>query len=65
VVAGGDGTVGKVAKRLDRQPYAIAILLLGIANNVAKTLGLEAGSLQDLIKRWKTARCVNFDAGMA
>jgi diacylglycerol kinase family enzyme len=38
---------------------------MGIANNVAKTLGVETRRLQDLINGWKTARCVNFDAGLA
>jgi diacylglycerol kinase family enzyme len=38
---------------------------MGKANNVAKMLGLTGRPLEDLIKEWKTARCVNFDAGVA
>ena len=38
---------------------------MGTANNIANTLGLTGLSLRDLIRGWKTARCVNFDAGIA
>jgi diacylglycerol kinase family enzyme len=38
---------------------------MGKANNVAKMLGLTGRPLEELIKGWKTARCVNFDAGVA
>ncbi len=43
----------------------VAVLPTGTANNIANTLGLTGQSLRDLIKGWKTARCVNFDAGVA
>jgi len=64
-VAGGDGTVGKVARCLIGSRTPIAVLPLGKANNVANMLGLTGRSLEDLIKGWKTAHCVNFDAGVA
>jgi diacylglycerol kinase (ATP) len=64
-VAGGDGTVGKVARCLVGSRTPIAILPMGKANNVAKMLGLTGRPLADLIKGWKTAHCVNFDAGVA
>jgi diacylglycerol kinase (ATP) len=64
-VAGGDGTVGKVARCLIGSRTPIAVLPMGKANNVAKMLGLMGRPLEDLIKEWKTARCVNFDAGVA
>jgi diacylglycerol kinase (ATP) len=38
---------------------------MGKANNVAKMLGLTGRPLEELIKGWKTAHCVNFDAGVA
>ena len=64
-VAGGDGTVGKVARRLIGSATPIAILPLGTANNVACTLGTSGRTLKDLIAGWKVARCVHFDAGVA
>jgi len=65
VVAGGDGTVGKVARRLIGSSTPLAILPLGTANNVACTLGLSGRTLKELIAGWKIARCVHFDAGVA
>ena len=64
-VAGGDGTVGKVARRLIGSPTPIAILPMGTANNIASTLGLAGRTLKDLIAGWKVARCTHFDAGVA
>jgi len=65
VIAGGDGTVGKVATLLIGNRTPIAILPMGTANNIATTLGLTSRSVPDLIKGWTTARPVNFDAGLA
>lgn len=64
-IAGGDGTVGKVARRVIGSRVPMAVLPLGTANNVANTLGLTGSPLKDLITGWDSARCVNFDAGMA
>jgi diacylglycerol kinase (ATP) len=64
-VAGGDGTVSKVARRLIGSSTPIAILPLGTANNIAATLGTSDRSLKDLISGWKAARCVHFDAAVA
>jgi diacylglycerol kinase (ATP) len=64
-IAGGDGTVSKVARRLIGNPTPLAILPLGTANNVACTLGISGRTLKDLISGWKSARCVHFDAGVA
>jgi diacylglycerol kinase family enzyme len=64
-VAGGDGTVSKVARRLIGRPTPVAILPLGTANNIACTLGMSGRTLKDLISGWKVARCVHFDAGVA
>ena len=65
VVAGGDGTVGKVGRRMIGKPTPIAILPLGTANNIARTLGMAGKPLRDLVRSWKDARCVNCDAGVA
>ena len=64
-VAGGDGTVGKVARRLIGSSTPIAILPLGTANNIACTLDIASGTLKDQIAQWKVARCQHFDAGVA
>jgi diacylglycerol kinase family enzyme len=65
VAAGGDGTVGNVARRMIGSPTPIAVLPLGTANNIALTLGIAALSLNDVIVGWKVARCIHFDAGVA
>jgi diacylglycerol kinase family enzyme len=64
-VAGGDGTVGKVAKDLIGRHVPIAVLPMGTANNVAKTLGLINRPLAQLIAGWLTAPHVKFDVGRA
>jgi len=64
-VAGGDGIVGTVAKNLIGTHMPIAVLPMGTANNVAKTLGLIDRPLEQLIAGWATAPRVKFDAGMA
>ena len=65
VVAGGDGTVGKVARRLIGTDVPIAILPLGTANNSSKTLGIADLPVTRLISSWNSARRVKFDAGVA
>ena len=64
-VAGGDGTVGKVARELIEKRIPIAVLPLGTANNIANSLGIADFRLQDLIASWNTARSINFDSGVA
>lgn len=64
-LAGGDGTVGKVAKSLIGKGIPIAVLPLGTANNIAKTLGLLDRPLQQLISGWAAARRIKFDVGVA
>jgi diacylglycerol kinase family enzyme len=65
VVAGGDGTVAKVAKQLVGSRTPITVLPTGTANNIAKTLGLTELKLKELIAGWKHGRCVHFDVGVA
>lgn len=64
-VAGGDGTVGKVARRLVGNRIPIAILPVGTANNVAHSLGLTGRPLKQLVRGWESARRINFDVGLA
>src|SRR6185295_14113308 len=46
-VAGGDGTVGRVAKKLIGRDIPVAPLPFGTANNISKTLGLTELSLKE------------------
>jgi diacylglycerol kinase (ATP) len=64
-VAGGDGIVGAVAKRMIGKETPIAVLPLGTANNIAKTLNLMDIPLTELIEGWSAARRREFDAGVA
>ena len=64
-VAGGDGTVGKVARRLIGSGVPIAVLPLGTANNISKTLGIADLPITQLIPDWESARRLQFDAGIA
>jgi diacylglycerol kinase family enzyme len=64
-IAGGDGTVGKVARRLVGSPLPIAILPLGTANNIGHAMGLTGRALEPLISEWESARRISFDIGEA
>jgi diacylglycerol kinase (ATP) len=64
VVAGGDGTVSKVARRLIGSGVPIAVLPVGTANNISKTLGIAGVPVPYLIRTWKSARHLKFDAGL-
>ena len=64
-VAGGDGTVGQVAKRLLGLRTPIAVIPMGTANNIGKSLGLADRPLSQWIESWSTARRVKFDLGIA
>ena len=64
VVAGGDGTVRKVALRLIGRNVPIAVLPLGTANNFARALGLRMNPLE-MIRSLPTAQRVALDVGMA
>jgi diacylglycerol kinase (ATP) len=64
-VAGGDGIVGTVAKLMIGRGTPIAILPLGTANNIAKTLNLMDVPLRQLINGWSVAARKKFDAGVA
>lgn len=64
-VAGGDGTVTRVAKLLCGRGVPIAILPGGTANNVARSLGLLDTPLPALVAGWAGARRVAFALGRA
>jgi len=65
VVAGGDGTVGRVARRLAGRCIPIALLPSGTANNIARTLGQHDQPFKRLVRGWRSARHVKLDVGVA
>ena len=64
-VAGGDGTVGRVAKKLIGRDIPVAPLPLGTANNISKTLGLDGLTLEEIVAGWHGGRRLKFDVGIA
>ncbi|HEX6333071.1 MAG TPA: diacylglycerol kinase family protein [Flavisolibacter sp.] len=67
VVAGGDGTIRKVARellegRLLDKPGAIALLPLGTANNICRSLNIS-GDAADIISNWDSGRIKGYDIG--
>ena len=64
-VAGGDGTVGSVALALAGRRVPLAVLPLGTANNISKTLGLTDRTLTDLVDGWILGRLRKVDVGIA
>jgi diacylglycerol kinase family enzyme len=64
-VAGGDGTVAEVAKKLHGGRTPIAILPTGTANNIVKTLAPEEMPIEARIAGWNTGSLKKFDVGIA
>ena len=60
IVAGGDGTVARAARGLRNRNIPIAILPIGTANNIARSIGI-LGDMELLLPQLPTAqtRCVN------
>jgi diacylglycerol kinase family enzyme len=64
IAAGGDGTVQKTACRIMNRGIPLAILPLGTANNVARTLGFT-GSLDEILQSLHCGKTGPFDVGLA
>jgi len=64
-VAGGDGTVSRVAKHVAGRGIPVTVLPSGTANNISRTLGLHDRSFEELIAGWPHARRVKLDVGVA
>ena len=63
VAAGGDGTVARAARLLIGGQLPLAIVPVGTANNIARSLGID-GDLEQLIARWRVDRVGRIDAGV-
>lgn len=70
VIAGGDGTVRRIAKELmlrtafDKK-IPLAILPMGTANNLSLALGMDSSlKYKKLIKTWKNNTSQRFDVGV-
>jgi diacylglycerol kinase family enzyme len=64
-VHGGDGTIGRVAKRMIGRGIPLAALAGGTANNIALTLGTESLALEEQVAGWAGGRRIPFDACVA
>src|SRR5437762_7120358 len=58
-IAGGDGTVAKVAARMRPNGCPIAVLPLGTANNIAKSLGIGRPTVE-LVASWHIENALAF-----
>jgi diacylglycerol kinase (ATP) len=65
IVAGGDGTVARVARRMVGRGVPLALLPSGTANNIARSLGLVERPFEELLRRPQSARRVKLDVGIA
>jgi diacylglycerol kinase (ATP) len=64
VVAGGDGTVGRVVRRMVGRGIPVTLLPSGTANNIARALGLVERPFEELVRGWDNARRVKLDVGI-
>ncbi|MEX2566331.1 MAG: diacylglycerol kinase family protein [Cyclobacteriaceae bacterium] len=62
MIAGGDGTVEKVLKKMVGNPVPFAVLPLGNANNIAESLNLD-DYLGKLISNWKGNKMESLSIG--
>ncbi len=62
VVAGGDGSVKRVSVVLAGRDVPMAIIPIGTANNIAKSLGV-IGSIEELVTGWDLARTRRLSVG--
>ena len=63
VAAGGDGTVAKVMTRLAGSSTPVAVLPIGTANNIGRSLGI-VGDGREIAAQWRTGKPRPFDMGL-
>jgi len=64
VVAGGDGTIGRVVRRMPGHDVPVALLPSGTANNIARSLGQHERPFEELVRAWERARHLRLDLGI-
>jgi len=64
VAAGGDGSIRKVAAAMLGRNRPLAVLPVGTANNIARSLGLR-GSIEEIVAGWAERRIERLDVGLA
>jgi diacylglycerol kinase family enzyme len=64
IAAGGDGTVRKTVTHLAGRKRPIAVLPLGTANNIARSLGIGA-DVNKIVASWKSTNPRPIDLGVA
>jgi diacylglycerol kinase family enzyme len=65
-IAGGDGTVRKLVKRVlkkEKNDLPLAVLALGTANNIAKTFDIDTDT-NKTVQAWKNATVKSIDIGL-
>src|SRR5262249_45333688 len=60
-IAGGDGTFAHIIRRIAGRPIPAALLPVGSANNVARTLGIAGTDLGELVAAWNGGRRQRYD----
>lgn len=63
-IAGGDGTAGRIARKLVGCSTPITFLPVGTANNIARTFALADRSLEQLIAGWEHGTVQPLDIGL-
>jgi diacylglycerol kinase (ATP) len=63
VAAGGDGTIARVFKKLAGSSSPVALIPVGSANNIARTLGLTSSDPEELVRTLPQFVQVPFDIG--
>jgi diacylglycerol kinase family enzyme len=65
VVAGGDGSVGKVFKEVATKGVPVTLLPVGSANNIARSLGIPDVEVERLVRGWAEGGHRRLDLGEA
>src|SRR3569833_3244501 len=64
IAAGGAGTIRTVVTGAKDRSIPLAVLPLGTANNIARSLGIS-GTPVELVECWSVDRCQPHDIGVA